>query len=66
MNDLLLKNGEKAIFINLDDFGRPVYELNNGSKVCCVNLDGSHLHSMSKQGEPECPLKSEYQQGEIK
>ena len=62
MNNLVLKNGQKATFLYEDDFSRPVYELESGSKVCCVNLDGTYLHTISNDyGEPDCPLKNEYQ-----
>ncbi len=62
MKDLVLKNGQKAIFLYKDDFSRPVYKLESGRKVCCINLNGTYLHSISGDfGEPDCPLKDEYQ-----
>ncbi|MBS0045168.1 hypothetical protein KFE26_23270 [Shewanella sp. M16] len=62
MKDLVLNNGQKAIFIYIDDFSRPVYQLESGRKVCCINLNGTYLHSISGDiGEPDCPLKEEYQ-----
>jgi hypothetical protein len=62
MNDLILKNGQKAEFLYEDDWGRPVYKLESGTKVCCPNLNGTHLHTMTESyGEPDCPLKEEYQ-----
>lgn len=62
MKDLILNNGQKAKFIYEDDFGRPVYELEDGRKACCVNLDGTYLHGITKEyGEPICPLIEEFQ-----
>ena len=62
MNDLTLKNGQKAIFLYEDDFSRPVYQLENGKKVCCINLNGTYLHTITPNyGEPEFPLKEEFQ-----
>ncbi|MGI2023849.1 hypothetical protein [Shewanella glacialipiscicola] len=62
MKDLVLNNGQKAIFLYKDDFSRPVYKLESGRKVCCTNLNGTYLHSISGDfGEPDCPLKDEYQ-----
>jgi len=62
MNNLVLNNGQTATFLYEDDWGRPVYKLESGTKVCCVNLNGTHLHTMSRDcGEPESPLKKEFQ-----
>ena len=62
MKNLILKNGQTAKFIHEDEWNRPVYRLDNGVKVCCVNLDGTHLHTMTPDsGEPDCPLIEEYQ-----
>lgn len=62
MNDLTLKNGQIATYQRTDDFGRPVYKLENGLQVCCVNLNGTYLHTITKDyGEPCSPLKEEYQ-----
>ncbi|MFT6907001.1 MAG: hypothetical protein ACJAS1_003675 [Oleiphilaceae bacterium] len=62
MDDLTLNNGQKAVFLKKDDWSRPVYKLENGLKVCCCNLDGTFLHTMIKRsGEPDAPLKHEYQ-----
>ncbi len=60
MNDLILKNGQKASYLYTDRFDRPVYKLESGTKVCCVNLDGTYLHTLSGS-EPCSPLKEEYQ-----
>lgn len=66
MKELVLKNGQTATFLYEDDWGRPVYKLESGVTVCCVNLDGTYLHTMSADfGEPESPLKEEYQPVEI-
>lgn len=62
MKDLTLNNGQTAVFLYKDAFCRPVYKLESGTKVCCVNLDGTYLHTMSGDiDEPDCPLKEEYQ-----
>lgn len=61
MKDLTLKNGQTAVFINVDSWGRPVYRLHSGTKVCCVNLNGTYLHTICGDGEPDCPLIEDYQ-----
>jgi hypothetical protein len=62
MKDLTLKNGQTAKFLFVDDWDRPTYKLESGSKVCCVNLNGTYLHTISEDyGEPIAPLKDEYQ-----
>jgi len=62
MKDLTLKNGQTATFLYEDDWGRPVYQLENGIKVCCINLNGTYLHTVTGDfEEPDCPLKDEYQ-----
>ena len=58
---LTLKNGQTAEFLYSDNWDRPVYKLEDGTKVCCVNLDGSYLHTMSRDGEPDSPLNEEFQ-----
>jgi len=66
MNDLKLNNGQIAKFLRVDYWSRPVYELECGIKVCCVELNGTYLHTMTSDGEPIAPLKAEYQPvGEI-
>lgn len=62
MKSLILKNGKTAQFLYKDRFDRPGYKLDSGTKVCCVNLNGTYLHTMScDSGEPDCPLKDEFQ-----
>lgn len=61
MHNLKLKNGQTATFLYEDDWSRPVYRLENGYKAVCVNMDGTYLHSVSGSGEPDCPLRDEYQ-----
>ncbi len=62
MKDLTLKNGQKATYLYTDDWDRPVYRLEDEVKVCCINLNGTYLHTMSGEfGEPDSPLKDEYQ-----
>ena len=61
MKDLTLNNNQIANFFYTDSWDRPVYKLEDGMKVCCVNLDGTYLHAMSKEGEPDYPLEHAYQ-----
>lgn len=62
MEDLTLKNGQIATYLYDDDWSRPVYQLNCGTKVCCVNLNGTYLHTITPNyGEPDSPLKDEFQ-----
>lgn len=61
MKNLTLKNGTTAVFLRRDDWHHPVYKLESGRVACCVNLDGTYLHSMSQDGEPLCPLRDEFQ-----
>lgn len=61
MKNLILKNGQTAKYLHKDDWNRPVYQLENGRKVCCTNLNGTYLHSMNRAGEPESPLSDDFQ-----
>lgn len=59
--DLQLKGGLTAKFVFEDEWGRNVYEINwNNKPVEIVDVDGV-LHSMTRDGEPNCPLKVEFQ-----
>lgn len=59
--DLTLKNGLIAKFAFEDDWGRNVYEIKQNNKIVeIVDVDGV-LHSMTQDGEPNCPLKVELQ-----
>lgn len=59
--DLQLKGGLIAKFVFEDEWGRNVYEINlNHKSVEIVDVDGV-LHSMTRDGEPNCPLKNELQ-----
>ena len=59
--DLILGNGQKATHVGYEFFGRPIYRLENGTTVCCINNDGADLHLMSTYGEPISSLPEEYQ-----
>lgn len=59
MNDLILNDGSTAKYLYTDYWSRPVYQLENGSRVCCIELNGTHLHTMSRDGEPEYPIKNQ-------
>lgn len=61
MNDLILNNGQTAKFLRIDYWSRPVYELECGIEVCCTELNGTYLHTMTSDGEADSPLKNEYQ-----
>ena len=62
MKNLTLNNGETATFMYVNDWGAPVYKLENGLMVCCSNCDGSYLHTMiGDYDEPDRPLKRAYQ-----
>ena len=66
--DLRLNNGEVATYKFTDFWSRPHYDIKAPSgaliEVCCVDLDGTNLHTLSEageDGEPDSPLKQEYQ-----
>lgn len=61
MKNLKLNNGNIAVYVDTDFFGRPVYKLESGVKVCCINLDGTDLYTMSQTGEPEYRLAEAHQ-----
>ena len=59
--DLTLNNGLVARFSYEDDWNRNVYEIDWKDKtIDVVDVDGV-LHSMTQDGEPNCPLKVELQ-----
>ena len=59
--DLTLNNGSGARFSYEDDWNRNVYEIDWKDKtIDVVDVDGV-LHSMTQDGEPNCPLKVELQ-----
>lgn len=60
-NDLTLNNGQTATYSHTDWEGKPCYELESGLSVCCVELNGTYLHTYSHDGEACTPLKQEYQ-----
>jgi hypothetical protein len=59
--DLVLNNGQTAKYLHVDNWDRPVYRLESRRKVCCVDLNGTNLHTMTVSGEPESPLNNDYQ-----
>ena len=61
MKNLNLKNGTTAKFLREDYWGRPVYLIDGKIRACCVNLNGTFLHTMTTYGEPIAPLRAEYQ-----
>ena len=59
--DLQLKGGLTAKFVYEDYWGRNVYEIDwKEQTIEIVDVDGV-LHSMTREGEPNCPLKVELQ-----
>ena len=63
--DLTLNNDSIAKFSYEDDWGRNVYEIDRNNKtVEIVDVDGI-LYSMTQDGEPNCPLKVEFQPREV-
>jgi len=61
MKNLKLNNGQTATFKYIDNFSRPVYKLENKALVCCIDLNGTNLHTITRSGEPECPLIFDFQ-----
>lgn len=64
MRDIPLNNGQTAKFIEVDFWSRPVYEVYHAGyfrRVCCTELNGTDLHTMTDDGEPLSRLKSELQ-----
>jgi hypothetical protein len=58
-DDLTLNNGQNAVYIGKDDWSRELFELDNKMQV--VLVDGK-LHTFDKEyGEPQSPLKNDYQ-----
>ena len=66
--NLLLNNGTVATYVGHDFWSRPLYEFEyKGIKhrVCCVEFDGSTLHTMDADWEePIAPLREEFQMKE--
>lgn len=64
-NDLVLNNGSTAVFVCIDFWDRPQYDIEINSniyRVCCTELNGTYLHTKSSDlEEPISPLKQEYQ-----
>ena len=59
--DLTLNNGSVARYSYEDDWNRNVYEIYwNNKTIDVVDVDGV-LHSMTRDGEPNCPLRTELQ-----
>jgi hypothetical protein len=71
--DLKTKGGFIAKFAYMDDWHRPVYnlELNSGRvvEVCFLEegiADGKPMYSYTSESEPDCPLNETYQVEVIK
>jgi hypothetical protein len=63
-NLLKLNNGQFAKFSHRDDWYRMIFTFEDGKKYCL--LDEVKFYSISPMGEPDCPLKEEYQPKNIK
>ncbi len=63
MEDLILNNGQTAKFLYVNQWNKPVYQLEDGTKVCDNNPNGiGYLHAISAEyEEPEFPLDDEFQ-----
>ena len=59
--DLTLNNGLVARFSYEDDWNRNVYEVDWKEKTIEVVDVNGVLHSMTREGEPKCPLRVELQ-----
>lgn len=65
--DLITTNNTKLKYLYTDDWHRPVFNLNlpSGKTVQVVLLEdsssGKSMFSYTDYGEPDCPLKEEYQ-----
>ena len=71
--DLKTKGGYIATYSYTDDWHRPVYNLELKSKrvekICFLEegiATGKPMYSYTCEGEPDCPLKEEYQVEVIK
>ncbi len=67
-HDMTTKGGKVAKYSYTDDWSRPVFdlELNSGKVIEVVFLEegiyeGRPMHTLTGEGEPDCPLKDEYQ-----
>jgi hypothetical protein len=66
MKEVLLNNGSKAKHIGEDCFGRPLFRIRVGCEWATVvstefDFDKLDLHSITRDGEPCCRIKEEYQ-----
>jgi len=59
--DLTLNNGSVARFSYEDDWNRNVYEIDWRDKTIDAVDTGGVLCSMTREGEPDCPLRVELQ-----
>lgn len=66
--DLIMNNGEVATYLELDEWNRHLYEINlsSGKKVTVCLLEeyireNKPMFSLTDYGEPNGPLKEEYQ-----
>lgn len=59
--DLTLNNGQIAKYTHTDFWCRPIYTLESGVTVCCIELNGTSLTTVTDDGEPCLLLRHEYQ-----
>jgi hypothetical protein len=56
----MLNGGKFAVLIELDSWGRPIMDIDGYRAVIVDNK----IHSMTRDGEPDTPLREEYQLAE--
>ena len=62
-NNIKLNNGQFAKFSYLDDWHRLIYKFENKREYCL--LDEVKFFTITPDGEPDCPLKDEFQPQDI-
>jgi hypothetical protein len=63
-NNIKLNNGSFAKYSYTDDWSRKIYKFENGREYCL--LDDEVFYTITPNyGEPDCPLKEEYQPKDI-
>ena len=58
-NIIILNNGQKAKYSYTDYWSRKIFIFEDGKKYCL--LDDQEFFSITPSGEPDCPLKEEWQ-----
>jgi len=58
-NNIKLNNGQYAKFSHVDDWHRLIYKFENRKRYCL--LDEIRFFTITSEGEPDCPLKDDFQ-----